>query len=105
MAVRNTPATTSTGLSAEPEKPTSEPVEEIVISEEDTTTTKKKFIRYVGDATNRVISKADWKSLDIEADTMEWSLANDFRLPVEGLSEQQLTYLLKVDGRFKAADK
>lgn len=104
MAVRNTPATTSVGVS-EPPKATSEQVEEIVISEEDTTTTKKNFIKYVGTATNRVISKSDWDSLGIEAEGTEWSLKNDFRLPSEGFSEQQLTYLLKVDGRFKAADK
>lgn len=104
MAVRNTATTASAGVS-EPEKATSEPVEEIVISEEDTTTTKKKFIKYVGDATNRVISKADWDSLGLKAESVEWSLQNDFRLPSEDFTEQQLTYLLKVDGRFKAADK
>lgn len=93
---------------AEPQKATGEDVEEIVISENDTTSTNKKFIQYIGNATDRIITKKDWKGIGVEGDNVKdslWDFKNGHKLPSEDFTEQQLTYLLKVDGRFKAVDK
>lgn len=105
MAAKNTPAAPV----AEPPKSTSEDFEEIVLSaENDTATTNKNFIKYVGAATRRVISKKDWKQVGIEGEDVKenvWNFQNDMKLPTGDFNGQQLAYLLKVDGRFKAVDK
>lgn len=95
----------ATGV-AEPPKATGEDVEEVVISEKDETGTKKKFIRYTGEATERIITASDWESLGIEGkEASVWTLSADLKLPSEDFDGKQLGYLLKVDGRFKAVDK
>lgn len=104
MAARNTPAAPV----AEPQKAVSEDAEEIVISAENGTETQKNFIKYIGMATRRVITKKDWKAVGIEGDDVKeviWDFSNGMKLPAEGFNGQQLSYLLKADGRFKAVDK
>lgn len=49
----------------------------------------------------RVITKADWGTLGIEAETSEWNVFNRFKLPVEQFNEEQLNYLLEVDDGFE----
>lgn len=104
MAAKNTQAAPV----AEPPKSNSDDFEEIVISAENETETQKNFIKYVGMATRRVITKKDWKHLGIEGDDVKetiWDFSNGMKVPAEGFNGQQLSYLLKVDGRFKAVDK
>lgn len=95
---------------AEPPKATNEEPEEIIITSEDAegTSTDKEFIKYIGVATNRIITKKDWKGIGIEGENVkdaEWNFGNGFRLPTKDFNEKQVHYLLKVDGRFKAVDK
>lgn len=104
MAAKNTQAAPV----AEPPKAVSEDAEEIVISSDQGVETKKNFIEYVGVATERIITKKDWKAVGIEGDEIKdsiWNLAGGLRLPSEDFNEKQLAYLLKVDGRFRATNK
>lgn len=99
----------SKAFTPEPPKATDSDVDEIVISDEaakDAKGTKKKFVRYVGEATRRVITKADWAKAGFEGvETTEWSIANDQALASEDFTDAQIDYLLKTDGRFKATDR
>lgn len=99
----------SKAVTPEPPKATSEDADDIVISDEaakDAKGTKKKFIRYIGEATRRVITKDDWEKAGFsEAKATEWNIANDLALPSEEFSDAQIDYLIKTDGRFKASDR
>lgn len=95
---------------AEPEKSTGEEADLVVIHEEDETTTDKKFIRYVGSATRRVITNKDWKQViedngDKPLKEVQWTRENDHVVEASQFSSKQIAYLLKTDGRFKATDK
>lgn len=98
------------GTVAEPPKATHEEPEEIIITSEaaEKTSTDKEFIQYRGSATNRIITKQDWKGIGIEGEDVkdvEWNFGNGFRIPTADFNEKQIHYLLKVDGRFRAADQ
>lgn len=99
----------SKAVTPEPPKATGSDADDIVISDEaaqDAKGTKKKFVRYAGEATRRVITKEDWASAGFnDADASEWSIANDHALPSGDFSDAQIDYLLKTDGRFKATDR
>ena len=60
------------------------------------------FVKYVGNASHRKITPAQWKSLAIELhdDTVThiWSIANDKMIESSEFSDEQLDYLL-VDDR------
>ena len=64
-----------------------------------------KFIRYVGEATRRIISKEDWASIGIESEGGDqWTIANDLKVETASLSQDKINYLLKTDGRFQASN-
>ena len=66
----------------------------------------KTFVKYVGGATNRVITKADFASIGITADKdREWSFLNEFKLPESHFSDDELDYLLEKDGRFQLVEE
>lgn len=78
---------------------------EVVSAEPDAKAVKNKgFVQYVGQATRRVLTEDDWKSLDMSGDTVEWNFSNAFKVPTDKFTQKQLGYLFEVDGRFKAVD-
>jgi hypothetical protein len=63
---------------------------------------KGPWIQYEGVGTVRTITPDDWKAAGIECnDYHEWNYLNHKRLPRSAFSDQQLQYLLRVDGRFR----
>lgn len=65
----------------------------------------KSYVEYVGGATNRVITRAEFASIGIQAEKdHEWNFVNKFRLPEERFSDDELSYLLDKDGRFKLVE-
>lgn len=64
-----------------------------------------KIVKYVGTADVRRITKADWKSIGIEAEALEWSVANNHSVPLEGLNADVVEYLTAKDDGFKVVDK
>src|SRR6516164_2008941 len=56
------------------------------------------FVKYVGDASHRIIRPPQWRALGVQtkkADaTHVWSVANNKMLPVAEFSDEQLDYLL-----------
>ena len=62
---------------------------------------KGPWIQYNGIATVRTMSPADWKAAGVECnDYHEWNYLNHKRLPRSLFSDEQLQYLLRIDGRF-----
>lgn len=57
-----------------------------------------QYVRYDGDADERTISKADWKSVNVESDAVVWSRSNGFHVPVEDISEEAWPYIEADDG-------
>jgi hypothetical protein len=58
---------------------------------------KGPFVKYVGDASHRIIRPPQWRSLgiDVKDDTTHvWSVQNDKLIPSEQFSDEQLDYLL-----------
>lgn len=63
------------------------------------------WIQYNGVATVRIMGPEEWKNVGIETDDYhEWSYMNKKRLPRSVFSDQQLQYLLRVDGRFSLVE-
>ena len=63
---------------------------------------KNQYIKYNGVGTVRVITPSDWKKAGIECDSQtEWNYLNKMRLPRSAFTDEQLQYLLRVDGRFE----
>jgi hypothetical protein len=54
------------------------------------------FVKYVGAASERTITPADWKSLTIDPGKAPhtWNTKNDFLIEDGGFSDEQLDYLL-----------
>lgn len=63
-----------------------------------------KDVKYIGQASLRTISEAEWLELGIEHEAVEWNFRNNFRVPVEELTDGARKYLLKTDGRFELVD-
>jgi hypothetical protein len=65
-------------------------------------TRKGPFVKYVGDASHRKITPAQWKTLGIglhdDVATHTWSVANDKMIESSEFSDEQLDYLL-IDDR------
>lgn len=80
---------------------------DVTVSGEGDAVPTGKFVQYVGDATHRVISEDDWKTVEDvnKAETNTWSFANAYKIESSKFSKAQLKYLLVTDGRFKAVDK
>jgi hypothetical protein len=59
---------------------------------------KGPFVKYVGVASHRQISAADWKTLSIplrdDGATHTWSVANDKMVESSAFTDEQLDYLL-----------
>lgn len=59
------------------------------------------FVKYVGQASVRTINPSEWKSLGIsltdDSVTSAWNIKNDFLIPVNEFSDEQLDYLLVDD--------
>jgi len=59
---------------------------------------KGPFVKYVGDASHRIIKASDWKTLGIKLKddkaTHEWNVKNDKIIPFTEFSDEQLDYLL-----------
>lgn len=68
-------------------------------------------VKYTGDATTRVITRADWNSIPAQhygpvddQDEVTWqSKVNDHTLPIDMFSDKALRYL-EHDGKFKITD-
>jgi len=55
---------------------------------------------YVGIATRRILTKADWENIGIKnQETVEWNRTNKFTIPVADFSKSALNYL-KTDNGF-----
>lgn len=62
------------------------------------------WIVYNGPATVRVIDEKGWAALGLPGKRCEWNYLNKRRLPKSLFSQEQLNYLLHVDGRFVESD-
>ena len=68
-------------------------------------TAKGPWIKYDGVATVRIITMRDWTSAGIEGtQEVQWNYLNHMRLPKSQFTEQELHYLLEVDGRFSLVE-
>lgn len=76
------------------------------------TTDKKEkgpFVKYLGVlqgvSSAREITAREWLQLGIKTKGIDvWDLRNDFQLPASQFDDDQLDYLLDVDGRFALVD-
>jgi len=65
---------------------------------------KDRYVKYVGNSTVRVISKASWLEAGVDdQDDVTWSVSNEFKVPVSDLTEAAVKYCHR-DGRFLIAD-
>lgn len=61
------------------------------------------FIQYIGSATRRIITEADWESIGVKSGKdVEWSFKNEFKVNSKKFTKAQIKYLLQTDGRFQA---
>lgn len=66
---------------------------------------KGPWIEYTGVATVRVIDEKDWAAIGLNSSKRyQWNYLNQKRLPKSDFSEEELHYLLNVDGRFKLTE-
>jgi len=68
-----------------------------------------RFVRYLGPRTNqgtkRSTTVAHWNSVGIPAKHGHvWDLSNDYKIPENRFTEQQLDQLLNVDDQFEMVD-
>lgn len=62
---------------------------------------KGPWIQYNGIGTVRIMDKAAWKEAGVESDKyVQWNYLNHKRVPRSLFNDQELQYLLRVDGRF-----
>lgn len=66
---------------------------------------KGPYVKYVGDASDRIIRAAQWQTLDIplkdERATHTWNKDNEKMIPVSAFTDEQLDYLLVDDKQVK----
>lgn len=66
---------------------------------------KGPWVEYTGVATVRVLTEKDWADQGINSTKRyQWNYLNQKRLPKSIFSEDELHYLLEVDGRFKLTE-
>jgi len=64
-------------------------------------TAKGPWIQYNGVATVRIITPSDWVAAGVQSRKYcEWNYLNGKRLPRSMFNDEELQYLLRVDGRF-----
>ena len=65
----------------------------------------KKVVKYTGSSDVRVITKAEWKAIDInDQDTVVWNWRNDWAVPISDLSETAINYAKNIDPELKIID-
>ena len=63
------------------------------------------WVVYTGIATVRTNSGSGWKAAGVNSDkSVQWNFLNKMRLPKSKFSDDELHYLLEVDGRFKLVE-
>lgn len=63
------------------------------------------WIKYKGVATVRILTQKDWAAVGVNSSTYaEWNYLNEKKLPRSMFSDEELQYLLRVDGRFELVD-
>lgn len=63
------------------------------------------WVEYRGVGTLRIMDQAAWESAGVKSDKYcEWNYLNQKRLPRKLFNDQELQYLLRVDGRFALVD-
>lgn len=66
---------------------------------------KSDVLIYTGGATKRSISSEEWKGVEIDSPTTEWTVLNRHRCKVGDVSPEVLEYLLTVHaGEFRVAE-
>jgi hypothetical protein len=63
-----------------------------------------KYVRYVGLSHVRIITAQEWKSVGIQGDTVMWSAQNGFAVPVDSLTEDQMSKAITPDAEFVVTD-
>jgi len=64
-----------------------------------------KYVRYNGVGTVRIMGPKEWKAAGVKSDDyFEWNVLNKKRIPLSSFSDEQLQYLLRVDGRFELVE-
>lgn len=72
-----------------------------VLNMDDDNRPANNYVRYVGAATRRVLTAEDWERVGIEGKPATWHMGNGLMLPVSQFSQEQIDYLVNVDGRFQ----
>ncbi|AYN57966.1 hypothetical protein HWB90_gp016 [Mycobacterium phage Fowlmouth] len=63
------------------------------------------WVQYNGVGTVRIMTAADWKTVGVDSKKYcEWNYLNHKRLPVSSFTDEELQYLLRVDGRFSVVE-
>lgn len=63
------------------------------------------WIQYNGVATVRIMDKASWASAGVDSEKyVQWNYLNNKRVPRSEFSDDELQYLLRIDGRFTLED-
>ena len=61
-----------------------------------------QYIKYNGVGTVRIMTPQDWKNVGVESDKyFEWNYLNKKQIPRSAFSDEELQYLLRIDGRFE----
>lgn len=64
-----------------------------------------RYIQYNSIATVRIMDEAAWKAAHVDSDRyFEWNYLNHKRIPIEAFTDDELRYLLRVDGRFSIVE-
>lgn len=64
-----------------------------------------KLIKYVGPALVRIMDESAWRAAHVDSDRyFEWNYLNHKQIPMEAFTDAELTYLLRIDGRFELVE-
>lgn len=64
----------------------------------------KKYVKYNGLGTRRVLSEADWERVSAKGqDAVEWNFSNNFKIPVSEFSTDALRYF-NIDDNFEIVE-
>ena len=76
--------------------------------EMDTTKRESKtgrYIKYSGPALVRIMDAESWNAANVKSERyFEWNFLNHKKIPIEAFSDEELYYLLRVDGRFEIVE-